>query len=67
VAAQAEPLREGAWRGFSLQLARKDGSRAAHGAILTRSAAGTLTVVFVVSGAEDGALRIARTVAANAG
>jgi hypothetical protein len=67
VAATAEPIREGGWRGFSLHLARKDGSRAAHGAILTRSAGGNLTVVFVVSGAGDAAERIARAVAAHQG
>ncbi len=65
IAADAQPIREGGWRGFSLHLAREDGTRAVHGAILTRSTAGTLTIVFVVSGAENAALRIARTVAAN--
>jgi hypothetical protein len=64
VAAAAERIREGGWRGFSLHLARQDGSRGAHAAVLTRGTGGTLTIVLVVSAAEDAALRIARDVAA---
>jgi hypothetical protein len=67
VASAAERIREGAWRGFSLHLARRDGSRGAHAAVLTRTEAGTLTVVIVVAPAADGALRIARDVVARQG
>lgn len=67
VAASAERIREAGWRGFSLHLGRRDGSRGAHAAVLTRQAGGTVTVVMVVSPAPDGALRIAREIAAGQG
>ncbi len=64
VATAAERLTEGRWRGFSLHLSRKDGSRGAHAAILTSSAGGALTVVMVIAAAPDAAIRLARDVAA---
>jgi hypothetical protein len=60
----AERIQEGAWRGFLLHVSRKDGSRSAFSATLTRSAGTALTVVVVVSATEDAARRIARDVAA---
>ena len=67
VAASAERLRENGWRGFSLHLGRIDGTRTAHAAVLTRQTGGTVTMVIVVSPAADGALRLAREVAAGQG
>ena len=67
IAADAEPLREGAWRGFALHLSRQDGSRAAHAAVLTRMAGGVLTALVVVAPAADAALRLARDVVARQG
>ena len=64
VATSAERLAEGRWRGFSLHLSRKDGTRGADAAVLTSSAGGTLTVVMVIAAAPDAAIRLARDVAA---
>ena len=67
IAAAAEPVREGTWRGLAVQLARADGSRAAFGVALARKAErGDVTVIIVVAPQEDAARRIAREVAARA-
>ena len=65
--AEAELWREGGRTGFTVRLARSDGSRAAHGAaLLLDGPDGALTIVLVVSPSGDAARRIAREVAARA-
>ncbi|NNM73500.1 hypothetical protein [Enterovirga aerilata] len=67
ITAAAEPLREAGWRGFTLHMARQDGSRPAYAAVLTRMAGGAATAVVVVAAAPDAAQRLAREVAARQG
>lgn len=58
-----EPRREGAWPGFAVRMARRDGTRTAAGFVLARRDPTGLTLVLVIAADEDSAARLARSVA----
>lgn len=67
VVASSERIREGAWRGFVLRIARADGSQPAFGTALVRTGPRGLTAILVIGLSEGATRRVARAVAAEAG
>lgn len=59
-----EPWTEGAHRGFTIRLARADGSRAAHGAVLAERSSDSMRVVIAIGADAEAVRQTARDVAA---
>lgn len=62
-----EPIREAGHDGVAIRIARRDGSRAAYGIVLTAPRPGSTTVLLVIAPTPEGARRIARETAPNLG